>query len=921
MSSEKSLIDELLDRWDDEQAAGRVPDLSRLCNDHPELLPRLQERIRIFQQMEQILKSDLETTLKTTQDAGRSDPVKWSSAVNSVIDGVVKYRIIESHARGGLGEVLIAEDQQLSRRVAVKRILETGSPDPLRRRRFLREAEITGQLDHPGVVSILSVGEDLSGCPIYAMKFISGETLSVKVTSLHQQFARSGIADRRRFEVRVIRPLLSRLVSVCNTIAYAHSQNIIHRDIKPANIMLGEFGATYVVDWGLARSTGRVTKSQPADSARAVNSGVSLQTAETVVLGESKTADDDEALLASDQLTRTGAVVGTPAFMSPEQASGHGTAVGPASDIYSLGATLYFVLTGRPPLTNRDGIAWIEQLRTGQFERPREVQHLIPRSLEAVCLRAMSLKPENRYASPMELAADLERWLTDEPVSVAKDSDSERLARFMRRHRAWTQSIATAVLVVTVVAVVFAFLLNEQKKVADDRSLAATAAETQAKKLAEQKALLAEKEAASRKIADEQSQLALTTLKSVVFNISRKLKTVAGASEVRQTLLKTSIDGLNTVARTLDTRTETERSLAIAHNDVGRTYLLAGDVEGTDSTAEALKHYQRANQISAKLAALHPDDPELQRNLSVSYEYLGDVQQQLGDLALAEDAYLKGLLISERQIALTPKDPDLKRDVAFGYEKLGDIRIAHEKVALARDAYLRSFDLYSDNVKALPGNSAAQRDLLVGQSKLGNVYLQDGNLEKAAETYRACIATCSVLEAIPDSGAQMRDRSVMQNKLGGVLQKQSLMDEAAAAYRDGLAIAKRIAEDAPDDLTARRDLSISLQNVGDILLQQDKLDEARSHYVECLEIRRGVEATDESSQVAKVDVAQSLLRLAELELKAKQSEKAREFLTEAMGILNPLKATNRLQSAADQTLLETVQQRLTEIGEFCSLPF
>ena len=143
-------------------------------------------------------------------------------------------------------------------------------------------------------------------------------------------------------------------------------------------------------------------------------------------------------------------------------------------------------------------------------------------------------------------------------------------------------------------------------------------------------------------------------------------------------MLKTSIDGLNKVAKTLDTRTESERHLAIAHNDIGRTYLLAGDVEGTDSTAEALRHYQKANEISAKLAATNPDDPELQRDLSVSYEYIGDVQQQLGELAKAEDAYLKGLLISEKQIALNPKDPDLKRDVAFGYEKLGDVRIAHD---------------------------------------------------------------------------------------------------------------------------------------------------------------------------------------------------------------------------------------------------
>ena len=915
MSSEKSLIEQLLDRWEDEKAAGTSPDLAALCSDHPDLLPLVQERIRAFEKMELALRSDLASTWRTSQEGGQEKRSMCQLPADSVVNGSVRYRIVESHARGGLGEVFIAEDERLSRRVAVKRILETGTPDRLRRQRFLREAEITGRLDHPGVVSILSIGEDESGIPIYVMKFIEGETLSAQASLLHRQFAEDHNHDRRRFERQVIRPLLSRVISACNTIAYAHSQNIIHRDIKPANIMLGEYGATYVVDWGLARCLSPSSASHSGESAPRSLPDIGPQHVETLVMGGSKTNEDVEEFLIQDQLTRTGAVLGTPAYMSPEQASGTQTPIGPASDIYSLGATLYFVLTGQSSLITKERIDWIEQLRLGKYRPPREIQPLVPKALEAVCLKAMSLKPEDRYSSPLELATDLERWLTDEPVSAVSDSVSERLARFMRRHRAWTQAIATAVTAIAVIAIVFAVLLNEQKNIANDRSIAATQAEAKANKLAEQKSELAAQEAQARKVADEQSQLALTTLKSVVLNISRKLKTVSGASEVRQALLKTSIDGLNKVAKTLDTRTESERHLAIAHNDIGRTYLLAGNVEGTDSTAEALRHYQKANEISAKLAAANPDDAELQRDLSVSYEYIGDVQQQLGELAKAEGAYLKGLLISEKQISLNPKDPDLKRDVAFGYEKLGDVRIAHEKLALAREAYVRSFELYSDNVKALPGNSTVQRDLLVGQSKLGNIYLLEENLEKAAEIYRQCIVTCAALEKIPESGAQLRDRSVMQNKLGSVLQKQSLLDDATVAYREGLEIARKCAVDAPDDLTARRDLSISLNNVGDILLLQEKLEDCRSHYTESLEIRRNIQATDESSHVAKMDVAHGLLRLGDLEIKAVQKEKAREFLNEALGILLPLKEENLLQSAADQTLMETVQQKLMEVAQ------
>ena len=910
MNPDQSLIDQLLDRWDEERLAGRQPDLQQLCQNHPEALPVLREQIRAFQQMDELLKRSQPATFNAPTEHGSPASAKTQVSLvsaGSIVSTAARYRVIKSHARGGLGEVLLAQDEQLPRKVALKQMHAPLSADPVRRRRFLREAEITGRLDHPGIVSILGVGEDRHGNPCYAMEFVSGETLAEKVRELHRQFAESGGSLRKSFESAVLRPLVSRFVLVCNTIAYAHSQGVIHRDIKPANVMLGDFSATYVVDWGLAKSIEQEAPVSDSLTSPPTCPPVSCD-GETTNIVDSVTAD---GLSISDRsLTGIGVVMGTPAYMSPEQVSGDISRVGAASDIYSLGSTLYFILTGRASVGSDSDARWMEQLKSGRFPRPSTIQRLVPRALEAICLKAMATRPDDRYATALELAADLEHWMADEPVSAVSNPLSERLARFMRRHRAWTQAIATAVSVIAVIAVVFALLLNEQKNIANNRSIAAIAAEAKATNLAEQKSQLAEQEARARKVADEQSQLALTTLKSVVLNISRKLNAVPGASEVRQALLKTSIDGLNKVARTLDTRTESERHLAIAHNDIGRTYLLAGNVEGTDSTAEALRHYQKANEISAKLAELNPDDPELQRDLSVSYEYIGDVQQQLGELAKAEDAYLKGLLISEKQIAMNPNDPDLKRDVAFGYEKLGDIRIAHEKLPLAREAYVRSFELYSDNVKALPGNSTVQRDLLVGQSKLGNIYFQEGNLERASEIYRQCIVTCSALEKIPESGAQLRDRSLMQNKLGSVLQKQSLLREAAAAYGEGLEIARQCFANAPDDLTARRDLSISLNYVGDILLLQEKVEEARSHHTESLEMRRKIQATDESSHIAKIDVAQGLLRLGDVEIKAVQNEKAREVLNEALGILTPLKEANLLQSAADQMLLETVQKQL-----------
>jgi serine/threonine protein kinase len=209
-----------------------------------------------------------------------------------------------------------------------------------------------------------------------------------------------------------LRQLLNRFVVVCNTVAYAHSRGIIHRDIKPANIMLGKFGETLLVDWGLAKRV------QP--------SGDQLSTGATSLLPQTTPAGD---------LTRVGDALGTPPYMSPEQAAGRSDAVGPASDIYSLGATLYVLLTGRLPFQTRVLSELLDRIQQGEFPRPREVKRGIPRALEAVCLKAMALRPEDRYATPLDLAADVERWLADEPVSAWRRPWVGRVYHWLTRYR------------------------------------------------------------------------------------------------------------------------------------------------------------------------------------------------------------------------------------------------------------------------------------------------------------------------------------------------------------------------------------------------------------------------------------------------------------------------------------------------------
>ncbi len=334
------------------------------------------------------------------------------------VDGV-RYRVLRSHARGGLGEVFVALDTEVGREVALKEIQDEFADDPASQGRFLREAEVNGRLEHPSIVPVYGLGRHADGRPYYAMRFIRGETLDAAARRFHEA-DRPGRDPGER--ALAFRQLLSRFIAVCNAVAYAHSRGVLHRDIKPANVMLGKFGETLLVDWGLAKVMGQAESASRQDEPP---------------LGPSRDGVEH---------TQQGAVLGTPAFMAPEQAAGRLDQVGPASDIYSLGATLYVLLTGRAPFTDPNIALLLAAVQMGEYPRPSQVKPGVAPALEAICRKAMALQPGDRYESAAALAGDVEHWLADEPVSAWREPWGVRLARWGRRHRAVvTAAVATVV--------------------------------------------------------------------------------------------------------------------------------------------------------------------------------------------------------------------------------------------------------------------------------------------------------------------------------------------------------------------------------------------------------------------------------------------------------------------------------------------
>jgi serine/threonine-protein kinase len=865
-----------------------------------------------------------------TQD-GDADRTASYAVGRATSDGQ-RFRVLRPHAKGGLGAVFVALDSELNREVALKQMLDSHADDPVSRHRFLLEAEITGGLEHPGIVPVYGVGTYGDGRPYYAMRFIRGDSLKEAIDRFHKDESLQNDPSHRSLWLR---ELLGRFLDVCNAIDYAHSRGVLHRDIKPGNIIVGKHGETLIVDWGLAKASGK---------------------------SESVTGSDERTLTPSSASGSTetlpGSALGTPSYMSPEQASGDLDRLGPSSDVYSLGATLYCLLTGKPPFEGADLGAIVRKVQQGGFPPPRQSDPAIDRALEAVCQKAMRLQPELRYASVRELARDIEHWLADEPVAAYPESRLERLGRWLRQHRTGTFAVGAALIGTCLVATIGAAVIegSRRSEAAARReaelnfSMAQRAVDNYLTSVSENTLLKEQDSVDVRNLRQELLQNALKyyqqfvnqrsqdprlrqELANAYFRVGEITKEISSPQQAIESIrsAETIWEGL---AADRPKNAEVQGHLAACRLEIGALQEKVGDLQGAlnslssaratleplatrhpevalfqaklaeclanigviraklESTDQALAMLQKAKAIRQQLVERSPDDIACQMSFAQVVNELGYVFYKRLDYPAALQAFQAVQEICQsllEQIQSGPKPVRILDWLARSYYNVATIQLRLDQKALALRSLEQSLHHRSALVAAHPSVTAFLDDLGECYREIAVLQHDAHQDDKAFSSVRQSLDVFErLVQSHPDRAAYRSELGRSCNLLGFLHDEARDNKQAIPAFLRAVAEQEQAAAASKDVNEYKVYLSVHLENVGEQYVDLGQVDEGLPHYLRALRIRKDLHVVHSGNRLFALDLAQALSTVGAIQRQAGHAGAARESLAHARELFEQL---------------------------------
>jgi tetratricopeptide (TPR) repeat protein len=778
LSTRERTLDEVLAEYLRAVDAGQQPNRGDLAARYPELEAYLAEQDKMEQWMGPLRSvsqaANLGDTFSTFHSAkALEESVTDSAGPRPVTLSLDDYELLEPIARGGMGVVYKAKDRRLNRLVALKMLLTESGLTPNEAQRFRNEAEAVALLDHPNIVPIYAVGEQ-GGQPYLSMKLLEGGSLA-------DQPSRFAASPREAARL---------LVPIARAVHYAHQRGILHRDLKPGNVLLDREGQPHVTDFGLAKRVGA----------------------------------------AARDLTQSGAIVGTPPYMAPEQTAGRKAAVTTAADVYGLGAILYALLTGRPPFEGETVLETLEQVCTQTPEPPRKSNPAVDRDLELICLKCLEKEPPRRYTSAEALADELQRYLDGKPLALTRPvGTAERLWRWCRRKPVPAALLTTIALLLASVATVYTVGYFQLKA---------------ANRL----------EHASRVRAEENLQVALAAV-AYFTRVSEdpRLRT-RGLEQLRGDMWRSARDFYAQLARHQvdDPRLEAERARAFLQ--LGHILALLG------SPGEALDSHRQAQEIFTRLSREHPGVPEYEDGYAQALLEQGTLHQLAKNYSVAQDVLDEALPIRQRLAEEHPDVPDYQQGLARTYHQLARLYQVTDKTPQARTTYETALRTFEQMTREHPEQPLLRELRARTHLSLGTAYTNARHtsvtqqVEHFAEANKNYAAARDVLTQLDrEHPGDPTYRSLLaeaHHLLGSLRRRQGKPDQALPDYKESLDILERLVHDHPDVPEYQFLLGSVLHARGLAYLRLGRLDQARAEYDKAAEVKvrlaREYEATPRS---------------------------------------------------------------------------
>jgi tetratricopeptide (TPR) repeat protein len=730
---------------------------------------------------------------KPSSDAATEAAPGPASVATLPIRNPARYVVGNEVARGGMGRIVWAQDLELGRRIAIKELLSAHGGYE---KRFEREVRITARLQHPAIIAVQEAGRWPSGEPFFIMKLVNGQSLD------------KAIAGRATLEARLA--LVANVIAVVDALAYAHSMRVIHRDLKPANVLVGEFGETVVIDWGLAKDL-----SDPSG-------------APDLAVGPYRSSAVGE--------TQEGSVMGTPAYMPAEQANGE--AVDERADVYALGAMLYHVLAGAPPYTAKTSEMILVQVVGGPPQRLDERVAGVPPDLVTIVHKAMAYDAADRYPTAKELADDLKKFQTGQLVGAHRYSAGQLVRRWIRRHRTAVGVAAIATIVLGVLGVLgLQQIFDEQARTERQQQIAERSRDDAERlinfmlvdlrdRLAPRAQIEVLDEAVKQAVAYYDRKGPATTdkdrsnravLRTNFGDVLRAQGDSAGA--LREYRAALAVFQVLAPARQNDV--ELLRSIVIVHENIGHIVLAQGDVAG------ALAEYRAAAKVAAQSVAADPENANAKEMLAAAHGSIGAVLLERGDTAGALAEFRAALPLAEAVAARDPQNTDFMSLLVFSHINIGDALIASGDRAKGRAEYRAALAVATTLVKTDPDISESQRQLAIAHDKNGDALLADGDAAGALTERRAAKAIFEALVKKDPAHAEHRhDLATSNQAIGDILLDQGDATGALAEYQAATTLNAVLASQDPTNLEKQHALAGNHESAGDAL--RAKGDRARA---------------------------------------------------------------------------------------------